>query len=189
MLIYLHRIYSDITTGSWYKEFAQHCAQVNSVPLPLDIYYDDWKVSNLNSVGGLYFTFATYPRQTHWQVKHKYLIALIPHGTKIQNVLPKFLEDVGLNTLSREVTFFDGKPHRILARIARIIADTPGVASFCETSGHAGGILAYILFKWFTILFFLYSQYVQFPHADFVLSQKASCLIFLMTIHTSHKQH
>lgn len=107
----------------------------------MDTYYDDWKVSNLNSIGGLYFTFATYPRQTHWQVQHKYLICLVPHGAKVQDVLPTMLEDVGLNTTPMDVTFSDGNSRSILPRIARVIADTPGVASFCETSGHSGGIV------------------------------------------------
>jgi hypothetical protein len=97
----------------------------------------------------LYFTFATYPRQTHWQVQHKYLIALIPHGAKIQNILPEVLADVGLNTPPREATFADGLTHNILLRIARIIADTPGVSSFCETSGHTGGIMFIVLLQFF----------------------------------------
>lgn len=134
-----NRKYSDITTGSWYKGFAAHCTMLDSIPVPLDTYYDDWKVSNLNSVGGLYFTFATYTRQTHWQVQHKYLISLIPHGAKVQDILPKMLEDVGLNSTPREATFADGVVRRILLSIARVICDTPGVSSFCETSGHAGG--------------------------------------------------
>ena len=113
---------------------------MESIPVPLDVYYDDWKVSNLNSVGGLYFTFATYPRQTHWQVQHKYLIGLVPHGAKVQDILPKWLEDVGLNTPPRDITFTDGITRKILVRIARVVCDTPGVSCFCETSGHSGGI-------------------------------------------------
>lgn len=96
-------------------------------------------MSNLDSVGGLYFTFATYPRQTHWQVNHKYLICLVPHGANVQDVLPKMLEDVGLSMQPMDTTFSDGVQRSILLRIARVIADTPGVATFCETSGHSGG--------------------------------------------------
>lgn len=49
------------------------------------------------------------------------------------------LEDVGLSMQPMDTTFSDGVQRSILLRIARVIADTPGVATFCETSGHSGG--------------------------------------------------
>lgn len=89
--------YSDITTGSWFKTFATESQNKQSVPLAIDIYYDDWKVSHLNSIGGLYFSIANFPKLIHWKVKNKFLITLVPYGRDLQNLIPTILRDLKLN--------------------------------------------------------------------------------------------
>ncbi len=44
-------------------DFSAKCSQNNIVSLVVNIYYDDWKVFNINFIGGLYFTIVNLPRE------------------------------------------------------------------------------------------------------------------------------
>jgi hypothetical protein len=56
--------YGDITTGRWFGRLLQQCP-VGSVPVTIDLYYDGWRLSHSNSVGGLYFTVSNLPKNEH----------------------------------------------------------------------------------------------------------------------------
>lgn len=121
------------------------CEQNNSVPLAIDIYYDDWKVSNLNSIGGLYFTIANLPKHLHWQVKHKFLICLVPYGETLQNIIPTVLQDIKRSQAPLYIQW-QNKQVSICPRLARLIADIPACAEFCSMLGHAGNIFLILKF-------------------------------------------
>lgn len=39
------REYEGIETGAWFERFHSKCVELKAIPIALDLYYDDWKVS------------------------------------------------------------------------------------------------------------------------------------------------
>lgn len=86
--------YAGIETANWFRRFVARCNELDALPIALDVYYDDWKVSNQDSIGGLYFSIANTPRHLLWRTMHKHLISLIPYSIDIQDVIVELLGDV-----------------------------------------------------------------------------------------------
>ena len=157
-LLTVSSVYGDITTGSWFKAFCDECKEKEAIPIALDIYYDDWKIQQVFSWWFVFHhckyaqvhLFSSYyllpvltcsSRHIHWQVKSKYLIALLPYGTDLQEVIPTILGDISIGEPPKP---YDMPLHGTVAalvRIARVIGDTPGISSFFNIAGHTGHIL------------------------------------------------
>lgn len=96
---------------------------------------DGWKVSHKKKANGVYFTIANLPRTENWKVIHKIPICLMPPNICAGCIMGKILEEVRHTNRTVDLHVGD-KLYQAKIAVARIIADTPGVAEICETKNH-----------------------------------------------------
>ena len=86
----------------------------------------------------MYFTISNLDKSLNWKVAHKFTICLLPSYIKLQEVLPKILQDISCKLPSSpyQLSKYNGDIRNVKVEIARVIGDTPGIADFCGCKNH-----------------------------------------------------